>query len=379
MVPSKEGTSVLYNYSQNKIFFLEKDITDLIKEKGLSDPSTLNILGSSARINENIGCDGLERKLFCEIVDNCNLKCNHCYGSFCPSSTDRNSLTNEQWKEVLTYFNEQEFGVVQFTGGEPLLRKDELVELVESAYGLDFKGIEIFSNCTLFEEELMGDLERFQDKLKIRCSIYSTEEEIHDSITNYPGSYTQTLNNLIKLKEKGFDLETITILMEENKESLKEIQELMKSLDISHSYDLVKPIGRGKQNYSVIEDLKKNYSTLRDDEDGSIVVRKPDAELSEKYNSCFYKTASITSSGDLYPCIFSRDILLGNVIKDGLSTTNEALLENAERFAHKNIEGCGDCELRYACNDCRPLVHSLTDDWFSKSPLCPKETGMINV
>jgi len=54
-------------------------------------------------------------------------------------------------------------------------------------------------------------------------------------------------------------------------------------------------------------------------------------------------------------------------------------LENAERFAHKNIEGCGDCELRYACNDCRPLVHSLTDDWFSKSPLCPKETGMINV
>src|SRR2546421_7250557 len=51
----------------------------------------------------------------------CNLHCSFCWG---PDHTLPDSLTAEDWEQVIRFFAHHGTTAIVFTGGEPLIRKD---------------------------------------------------------------------------------------------------------------------------------------------------------------------------------------------------------------------------------------------------------------
>ena len=80
-----------------------------------------------------------------QVTRGCNHRCVSCTCTM----KDPNELSTDEWKRVINELPAGErFECVNFTGGEPLLRKDFL-ELVETAKTRGFTRISLNSNATL--------------------------------------------------------------------------------------------------------------------------------------------------------------------------------------------------------------------------------------
>ena len=76
-------------------------------------------------------------------------------------------------------------------------------------------------------------------------------------------------------------------------------------------------------------------------------------------------------NGDVIPCEFERNYRYGNILQDSL----EEIIHNEKTmskwfFDFSTIEGCKDCEFRFACHDCRPLGLSVCGSMNTKNPRC---------
>ena len=119
--------------------------------------------------------------------------------------------------------------------------------------------------------------------------------------------------------------------------------------------DVVRPNGRG--NSAVI---KPSISIIA--RHGLMIkpTFKADLEIIKHYSSahsCLLGKITITDTGDVLPCIFSRSQIVGNVKKgDSLKTiVAKKKLQKVWRITKDNVLVCQDCEYRYVCFDCRPL------------------------
>lgn len=65
------------------------------------------------------------------ITRKCNYKCKHCYEHF--NLADEDSVPIERWKEVIKDIQKLGASIITFSGGEPMLRYNGLLELLESA------------------------------------------------------------------------------------------------------------------------------------------------------------------------------------------------------------------------------------------------------
>ena len=86
------------------------------------------------------------RDLAIEVTNKCNLNCDFCYAN---SNTKNEQLSIEKMKRAMDIVKPTG---IAFTGGEPLIRHDDIVEMLPYAQkfiGDDFKGIRIETNATL--------------------------------------------------------------------------------------------------------------------------------------------------------------------------------------------------------------------------------------
>jgi radical SAM protein with 4Fe4S-binding SPASM domain len=250
----------------------------------------------------------------------------------------------------------------QFIGGEPFLYKDgdiTVLDLAEFAVELGYEHVEIFTNATLLTDK---KIERIGTAgIKIAVSLYSADPDVHDSITQLPGSHKKTIGSLRKLKKAGIQTRVETVAMRQNQHTLVDTQVLIKDIGfIPRSPDPLRPKGRGdnpaiKPSGEMIATygikLKPNFKAYQ-----SIVDHYSSS------HSCLAGKITITDNGDVLPCIFSRTHVIGNVVDSDLETI--LLSEAVKRIwqtTKDDVLVCRDCEYRYVCFDCRPLSEAASE------------------
>ena len=82
------------------------------------------------------------------LTDNCNLTCVSCA---CWRTTTRNELSSDEWKAVLDQLKPAGIVKANFTGGEPLLRKDA-PELMAHASSRGIRSLHLNTNAVLLNE-----------------------------------------------------------------------------------------------------------------------------------------------------------------------------------------------------------------------------------
>lgn len=90
--------------------------------------------------------------------------------------------------------------------------------------------------------------------------------------------------------------------------------------------------------------------------------------FNKKYNSCWGQKVAVKKDGKVSPCIHSR-VVVGDLKKDDAETLVEKL-EKYWKITKDHVEKCKDCELRYACFDCREIAWRAGGHLLAAPPHC---------
>lgn len=307
------------------------------------------------------------RYVWLELTGGCNCRCLHCYGAFgMPDKKDlQNELTVDEWKIMMDQVVSLGGNALQFIGGEPLIHP-HFCELLSYAHEVGFKRIDIFTNAYLLTEKTADLIAEVG--ASVRVSLYGYDAESHDAITQHPGSFARLDRSLDMLKARNIPVAIAVVLMHENQDILPQIKTYIERKGLKYNgFDTVRTVKHSVQN---------SHAVTRRDIASQRIMFKPQFHTSafsfscnRQWNSCWYGKLAITSSGDVIPCIFARDLVCGNVRTDSFESIRETLL-GYWRITKDKVETCSACEFRYACDDCRPLAMGDGDGLFGKYPRC---------
>lgn len=123
------------------------------------------------------------------ITRKCNFNCGHCYEHF--NLAEEDIVPIERWKEVINEIQKIGVSIITFSGGEPMLRYDGLIELLES----------VDKNLSDFHIHTSGNGVLQEKALALKnaglhaaaIGLDDVNSERHDTIRGYNGSYKEAL------------------------------------------------------------------------------------------------------------------------------------------------------------------------------------------
>jgi radical SAM protein with 4Fe4S-binding SPASM domain len=297
-----------------------------------------------------------------ELTQSCNLKCVHCYGSFGPASRVGKKLTGSQWKDALTQVRAAGFDRVQFIGGEPLMHRS-LTELLFAAAAHSFSHIEVFSNLTLLDDRRLNAMAA--TKACLATTLYSVDPDVHDEVTGVKGSFSDTVRGIDRARQWHIPVRVSCIVTGTNEDRVGPISEFVERRGATFTgIDQSRPTGRGAASSCRTTVPRKTvtppFSTNR-----TVFAE------SQFLNPCWKGKITITEDGSVFPCIFGRECVAGNILDASLDEILHHGMRQYWFLSKDDIDTCRDCEFRYACTDCRPMAQGMNaGDLHAKTSGC---------
>jgi MoaA/NifB/PqqE/SkfB family radical SAM enzyme len=262
----------------------------------------------------------------CLAVDyTCNMACEHCSARFLDNPS-RPAMTLDQYRSVAEEAERLGFFNIQFTGGEPLLRKD--LEEIISVFHPRRNLIMISTNATLLDEARIRSLKAAGvDVLSV--SVDSRDAETHDSFRKMPGAWKKTVDAVTLAVRMGLGVSCSAVVTHQNIRSpdLEHLAVLFKSLGCGMQLNWACPVGAWAGNREVrlteddlrfLFDFEKRYCHARTDFDGNYKHRGCPAAKEMMY---------ISARGDYLPCAFIP-ISYGNVTEEPLDVIRARCLQD---------------------------------------------------
>lgn len=240
--------------------------------------------------------------LWLEITARCNLECVHCYADSGPNQDTFGDMQTDNWLTILRESASLGCRQLQFIGGEPTLHPD-LARMIAYASELGYTFIEVFTNATNFSDRLLNIC--VEHDVRIATSFYTDVPEVHDSITKRPGSFHRTVAQMERVLAAGLIIRVGIIEMEENAGHVDRAKRFLETLGIEEiKVDFKRGVGRSATPVYSLD------------------------PMSQLCGECWKGKLCVTSTGRVYPCVFSRFADVGSA-KAGISQIlhEDALLE----------------------------------------------------
>ena len=324
-------------------FWMENpSVKDLAKKLKLSKKETLEIytvlrqtINHAEYYDDNIDLD-FPLKVQWRIVNQCNLKCKHCYlGDF-----DNFSLSNEMILKIANNIISNSVLEVTLTGGEALL-VHILPEIVEMFTKNDIK-VNVFTNGLLLDSFLSVLESKNIDKrmLNLFVSIDGLKET-HERMRGV-NTFDKVIKNLSYAHKLGYFITTNSVLTKLNYWEIPELYTYLRNLGVDKiQISNVVETGRGQNmrltakqheqffnelTTSVVKNGKADsllYADLPDEECKSNVYlidkeKKHFLQLENWKCSAGVGKATIDANGDVYCCPFIKSSKIGNVLNENL-------------------------------------------------------------
>ncbi|MFZ1863433.1 MAG: radical SAM protein [Polyangiales bacterium] len=277
------------------------------------------------------------RQLFVELTAKCNEQCVHCYAESTPARTEALA-----WPEIRTVLNDAKalgFGLVQLTGGDPLISA-HCIRAVEHAKEIGIPQVEIYTNGLALRGRTYERLRELAPSFAF--SFYSHDPETHDAITRTPGSHARTARAIRRAVEDGLKVRVGVISMAQNQQDASQTYEYLLELGLARDsvgFDQMREVGRGDATSTQIDARPAGL------QNGGVESRR---------SRDFGGSAAVSYDGKVYPCIFSRHLLLGSIYETSLeailtstqpiASTKKSLLTARARWGEKL--SCWECQAR---------------------------------
>lgn len=222
-----------------------------------------------------------------QITTKCNLNCKYCL-----SNSGGNAEYGVDTKTAINAINELgRLGInrLDFTGGEPLVRKD-LQQLIMQSKSNNINTI-VTTNTTMLNDI---NIEWLKLADVVQVSI-DGPEKIHNE-QRQADVYKLTIENIKKLRDAGCKVRLNSFIYNSNKEYVEELIELSRDLRLfSHLFIMFTPQGRGR-NYpeeiieeKEVENIKQKILKHKEQEKRNIRLY----DYNEYLHSCVLLTPKL--------------------------------------------------------------------------------------
>ncbi len=245
----------------------------------------------------------------------CNLSCEHCCNS--KFAKKERVLTIDDLRDLSRQADEM--GLCQFniSGGEPLLFK-ELDDIIAALQPEKFH-LSMSSNGHFLTKEKAEHLRKIGLD-KIRISIDSIDELLHDKNRCSKGAYQKAIDSIFIAKEAGLDVMIQHVATRENAQtqSAIDLAEFAQKHDLIADYAIVKAIGSyegrldvliNEDDANFIKELNEKYPSVRRDVFPAYGMDKGCGSV-----NC---SLHLTKYGDILPCAYIH-ISIGNIFEEPL-------------------------------------------------------------
>jgi radical SAM protein with 4Fe4S-binding SPASM domain len=337
------------------------------------------------------GCLSAPLSILWEVTHACNLNCLHCLSS--SGKPAPGELSTAEAKALIEELARLRVFSVTVGGGEPLLRRDlfELLEIITQknlAARLSTNGYGV-TDDTLHR---LADLNVFS----VQVSIDGLQET-HDRFRGRPGAFDRAVRALRLFREAGYHTFLTATATALNVEEIPALLDLALDLGVS-TFKLgpYVPMGRATQNESLLslspqqlQELALSMHQRKQETAGKIDLQvdglfpwlfepaPASSECPEVGPGCSAGTSSVTVSydGNVYPCVYMRDMSAGNVRHELLGDIwrNEGVFGPLRTFDRKRIKGeCRTCAYRATLcrGGCRGAALAATGDLYGRDPNC---------
>lgn len=282
---------------------------------------------SAAQVSSPANGFRIER-IWAELTSKCQLECVHCYAQSGPLGS-HGKMTARNWMDLIDEAKALGAAMVQFIGGEPTMHPQFnaiLRHAVESGIG-----IEVYTNLVHITDEVWDLLTA--PGASLAFSYYSDKAAQHNAVT-MRNSHAATRRNAAKAVSLGIPIRAGII--DVGAGQVNGAKEDLLALGITTiGVDRIRAIGRGGSN-----------------------------DPSELCGRCGRGVAAISPDGDVWPCVFSRWIPVGNVLANSLAEimTGPAMTEAVASIPNGRRAACNpnlcdpdaDCSPGSPPSSCKP-------------------------
>ena len=307
------------------------------------------------------------KNLHIELTSKCNERCIHCYIPHEQKTTDMSMNTfNKLFEEI------KSIGIksVILSGGECMMHPFFLDILKH--FKAENIHVTILTNLTLLNQEIIDVLSNGLLSF-VQVSLFSLDEEIHDRITQKKGSWKNTMKNIEMLRHANIPVKIASQCFKDTISSQEELIAWCVQQGYSFSIDLDivgKTDGDTSNLCNRVDDMSlyQRIIEVKDKLDPSFVDKLHVGNCPD-YHICNVgvSTLSISSSGDVYPCVGFTSYRLGNVNDSSLVEIweNSPALNKLRELRLKDFKICSKCEDKDYCNVCMQYNSSVTGDIFT--------------
>ena len=309
------------------------------------------------------------------VNDDCDAACEHCSFFTAVEEKGRSVLTLEESKRVICEAQELGVSVLNFVGGEPLLR-DDLPEIINSV-DKDLSTTVLFTNGSCLEERAQDLWKAGLDSVYV--SIDASEAEAHDAFRRSSGLFEKALRGIDACRRIGFSTGISVTMTPEawRAGELEKIIELARDCGVHEVlvFDAL-PAGRYKGRDDLIDNEGWVDTMIRSVEGFNRDTNYPGVTFFSYMTShrsvgcnCGTSYFYVSPYGDMMSCDFNST-KFGNVIEEPLWKVWERLSTNPSFFQAK-WGGCKvkDSEFREleevqsgTCGECCSSVESIMQE-----------------
>jgi MoaA/NifB/PqqE/SkfB family radical SAM enzyme len=166
-----------------------------------------------------------------ELTYSCNLRCGFCYTDSPRRTLQRSTdLGDDDWRRIVE--EAIAAGIVEavVTGGEPLLRRDLTLEVVEALTGADI-GVTLNTNGWFVDGEVAGRLGALGG-VTAHVSLDGARPGLHDASRGVPGSWRRAVRAVDHLLSAGVGVCVVHVVTPANEAEVPEMLEQMWLLGI---------------------------------------------------------------------------------------------------------------------------------------------------
>jgi radical SAM protein with 4Fe4S-binding SPASM domain len=325
-----------------------------------------------------------------EVTTSCNLACKTCYVPF----LKKMAMTGEEFHRVLEAGRElvadlQMDGLwLTLSGGEPLMHRGLWAILRDASEAL-VCGVALITNGTLLDASAAEAI-RALGIDEVMVSLDGATKQTNDAIRGR-GTFDRALRGIETLRTVSPDtfLGSTLTLTTRNADEIESFVKLLVGVGANYAW-INPPLYCGRLPHSSLGVTYEEHIRVM------TLARRLDTQyfqvgFSVYYNIPYYpltdpispfldlstacpwgrNNLTVTTEGDVLPCLYSRGLVLGNVFRQPLTSIFRHGLLEGYRSGALLDEPCRSCDYRLFCGGCRARTFYLTGKWLGADPWCP--------
>jgi len=333
------------------------------------------------------------KQLYLHLTYACNLNCKYCYNKKQREELPRRKgMDISQWHNIIDQSEKIGFESITITGGEPLLRLNDFLEVAQH---ISESGIylTLITNGTLITEENAMKIVEVCDAIQV--SLDSSSKRENDYLRG-KNSFEKTVKGIKALNKERHGLKYVplqidTVVTKVNIGSLLDHFEFSKQTLKADNVRFTIVIPQEEES-SLLPDFDEYFRLQQEAkkkslEDSTIPFdMKIDMRSAHFYSSGLSRGISCSAGksiysvdpfGNVFPCqaLHYPEFKLGNIIEESWEEIfdENPKIEQFKRISVDNIPKCSSCPIRYFCTGgCIANSYNLYGDLEAHNSLfCP--------